>query len=54
MNPVLEQVRCPNCNRLLGNLNGQAEIKCPKCKSMIFVDTEKRKIFVKAFKEERR
>ena len=27
----LTDARCSKCNRLLGKLNGQAEIKCPKC-----------------------
>lgn len=25
------QCRCPKCNRLVGLLNGIAEIKCPRC-----------------------
>lgn len=25
------QCRCPRCNRLVGLLNGMAEIKCPRC-----------------------
>ena len=29
------------------DLKGQAEIICPKCKSLIFVDTEERKIYIK-------
>lgn len=27
----LSEYRCSKCNRLLGKINGQAEIKCPKC-----------------------
>lgn len=27
----LKDCRCIKCNRLLGKINGQAEIKCPKC-----------------------
>lgn len=52
---ILEEVRCPGvlpngvkCNRRLADINGQAQIKCPKCKSMVIVDTEARKIYVKA------
>lgn len=30
MNPF----RCSNCNKLLGMIEGKAEIKCPKCKTM--------------------
>lgn len=55
---ILEEVRCPHvfqdgtkCNRRLGDINGQAQIKCPKCKSMVIVDTTERKIYIK---EERR
>ena len=46
---TLEQIRCPNpqCNRRLVDLSGKAEIICPKCKSLIFVDTDERKIYRK-------
>lgn len=44
---ILEQIRCPKCNRRQMDLNGQAEIICPKCKSLIFVDTEARQIYIK-------
>jgi LSD1 subclass zinc finger protein len=30
MNPF----RCSNCNKLLGMIEGKAEIKCSKCKTM--------------------
>lgn len=30
MNPF----RCFNCNKLLGKIEGKAEIKCPKCKTI--------------------
>jgi LSD1 subclass zinc finger protein len=30
MNPF----RCSNCNKLLGMIEGKAEIKCPKCKTV--------------------
>lgn len=46
---ILEEVRCPGCKRKLMELSGQAQIKCPKCKSMIFAnitDTQ-RKIYIK-------
>lgn len=26
--------RCSNCTRLLGKIEGKAEIKCPKCNTM--------------------
>ena len=41
---VLEQIRCPKCNRRLVDLQGQAQIKCSKCKTLLNIDTEKRKI----------
>ena len=51
---ILEEVRCPrvlpdgtNCGRKLANLKGQAQIKCPKCKALVEVDTEARKISAK-------
>lgn len=44
---ILEQVRCPGCNRRLVDLNGQAQIRCPKCKALVEVDTEARKIYIK-------
>lgn len=51
---ILEEVRCPRmlpdgtkCGRKLANLKGQAQIKCPKCKALVEVDTETRKIYVK-------
>ncbi len=44
---VLEEVRCPQCNRRLGDLNGQARIKCPKCKAMVEVNTDTRKVYVR-------
>lgn len=30
MNPF----RCSNCDKLLGLIEGKAEIKCPKCKTV--------------------
>lgn len=41
---TLEQIRCPICNRRLVDLNGQAQIRCPKCKSLVEVDTVARKV----------
>ena len=45
---ILEEVRCPDCNRMLGLIKGQAEIRCPKCKSTWMIDTDARKIYKKA------
>ena len=48
---ILEQVRCPKCNRRLVDLNGQAQIVCSKCKSLVEVDTDARKIYIKERQE---
>lgn len=32
MRETLIDFRCSNCNKLLGKIEGMAEIKCPKCK----------------------
>lgn len=32
--------RCSNCKKLLGMIEGNAEIKCPKCKTMNTLDAE--------------
>ena len=52
---ILEEVRCPGmlpdgskCNRRLADVRGQAQIKCPKCKALVHIDTEARKIYIKA------
>ena len=51
---ILEEVRCPGtltdgtrCNRRLAAIKGQAQIKCPKCKSLVPIDTDARKIYIK-------
>jgi LSD1 subclass zinc finger protein len=46
---ILDEIRCPGCGRKLMELNGYAQVKCPKCKSMIvanITDTE-RKVYIK-------
>ena len=40
---ILDEVRCPDCGRKLMELCGQARVKCPKCKAMVFADSNKRK-----------
>lgn len=40
---ILDEVRCPECGRKLMELSGQARVKCPKCKAMVFADSNKRK-----------
>ena len=49
----LEQIRCPNpqCNRRLVDLKGQAQIRCPKCKALVEIDTDARKIYIKKERE---
>ena len=44
---IFEEVRCPDCGRKLMYLNGQAQVKCPKCKALVIADTEARKYYVK-------
>lgn len=44
---IYEQIRCPVCNRRLVDMCGQAQIRCPKCKALVEIDTEKRKIYIK-------
>ena len=43
---TLEQIRCPQCNRRLVDLKGQAQIRCTKCKALVEVDTDARKIYI--------
>lgn len=28
---ILSEARCKKCNKLLGKIRGQADIKCPRC-----------------------
>ncbi len=44
---MLEQIRCPQCNRRLVDLEGRAQIRCPKCKALVDVDTDTRRIKIK-------
>ena len=43
---ILDEVRCPGCKRKLMELKGQAQVKCTKCKALVSVDTEARKIYI--------
>jgi phage FluMu protein Com len=43
---IYEQIRCPQCNRRLVDLHGQAQIRCTKCRALVEVDTEARKIYI--------
>lgn len=33
----IKEVRCKNCQRLLAKVKGDAEIKCPRCKTINIV-----------------
>lgn len=28
-------IRCPNCGKLLGRIDGTGEIKCGRCKNLV-------------------
>lgn len=32
-------VRCPNCGRKLMEIEGKAQTKCARCKSLVDIDT---------------
>ncbi len=36
----LIQFRCRKCNKLLGYIQGTAEIRCPRCKEINRINTE--------------
>ena len=36
----LVEVRCPICRRKLAEISGYASIKCPKCKSLVYIDVK--------------
>ncbi len=44
---ILEQIRCPQCNRRLMDLSGHAQVRCPKCKALVEVDTDTRKVYIR-------
>jgi len=33
----MKEIRCLKCNKLLGKVEGRAEIKCPRCKTLVVV-----------------
>ena len=43
---TVEEIRCPKCGKKLMNLSGQAELPCPRCKVLVFVDTVGRKLII--------
>jgi len=36
----MKDFRCTNCNKLLGKIEGKAEIQCPRCKEINFGITD--------------
>ena len=44
---IYEIIRCPQCNRRLVDMCGQAQIRCPKCKALVEIDTAARTINIK-------
>lgn len=51
---ILEQIRCPGCNRRLMDLQGHAQIMCPKCKALVDIDTETRKVYIIKERQEKK
>ncbi|AST93002.1 zinc finger domain-containing protein [Sutcliffiella cohnii] len=37
----MREIRCKKCNRLLGKVEGIAEIKCPKCATVNIVKKDR-------------
>jgi LSD1 subclass zinc finger protein len=37
----MKEIRCKNCGKLLGKIDGKAEIKCPRCKEINTVNAER-------------
>lgn len=35
----ITEIRCPNCNKLLLEANGEVKKTCPKCKEIIHIVT---------------
>ncbi|MBC8536887.1 zinc finger domain-containing protein [Feifania hominis] len=42
------EIRCEHCGRLLGFFLGRAQIKCPRCKRINTIDTERQRAPVAA------
>lgn len=38
---MYHSVRCPNCGRKLIEIEGRAMAKCPRCKSLVDIDTNR-------------
>jgi LSD1 subclass zinc finger protein len=37
----MKEIRCKKCGKLLGKIEGKAEIKCPRCKEINTVNAER-------------
>ena len=46
---ILDEIRCPGCGRKLMELSGRAQVKCPKCKAIVFanITDTKREVYIK-------
>lgn len=41
---MLHEIRCRGCGKLLGKIEGSAEIKCPRCGKMNIENTERQRV----------
>ena len=48
---MLTEFRCCECNKLLGKIKGEAEIKCPRCNNLNYVEGLKGHINVYTVKQ---
>lgn len=37
---TLKEFRCSKCNKLLGKIDGRAEIVCPRCKTVNYTEVK--------------
>ena len=47
---IMEAIRCPKCNRLLGYFEGTGTVACPRCRkdTIVCFDTEKKIVQIRA------
>lgn len=43
----MREIRCPVCGRKLGLIDGEASIKCNKCKSIVDINTRIGKVNIR-------
>ncbi len=48
----LHEIRCPVCGRKQGELDGRAELKCPKCKTVTVYDTSEKTLIASIVRED--